>query len=261
MPVSNRQTPNQASQEHPKDRSALACQGLISIVIPVYREPDLIQSIERLLQQTYPEFEVLVIDSDPAGQSIAPLQQAQAAQPERYRRLKTAISPKPGRGPQMNLGAEQAQGQIVLFLHADTQLPTNALQSISECLRHNPEWIGGAFDLGIAASGMIYRILENVSSWRSRCTRLPYGDQSLFYRRQRFLEIGAFPDWPLMEDLGIGQTIKHKGLQIGILPMRSWTSARRWQQEGWAYTTLRNWALLLLYFAGVSPQRLAKWYK
>ena len=161
----------------------------------------------------------------------------------------------------MNLGANLARGQIVLFLHADTQLPKTALQSIAECLRQNPALIGGAFDLGIAAPGPIYRIIESLSSWRSRCTRLPYGDQALFYQRQRLLELGAFPDWPLMEELGLGQKLRRAGERIAILPERSLTSARRWQHEGWVFTSLRNWTLLGLYFCGVSPHKLARFYK
>ncbi|HEY9843335.1 MAG: TIGR04283 family arsenosugar biosynthesis glycosyltransferase [Candidatus Sericytochromatia bacterium] len=221
----------------------------ISVIVPVWHEPDLASRLGDLWQ--HGPGEVIVVDGDPAGSSLAGLESS------RYR---TLISPRPGRGPQLRAGAEAAQGEILLFLHADTQLPARALAAISNLLQSRPELAGGAFDLGIDSPRPIYRLIESISSRRSRLTRLPYGDQALFLRRSVYEAIGGFPDEPLMEDVGICQRLKRKGYPIGFLPQRVLTSARRWEKEGILGCTLRNWSILGLYLLGMPPAKLVRVY-
>lgn len=236
----------------------LPLNGLISVIMPVYREPDLLKHVDALLEQAYPELEVIIVDGEASGASLQPVLAAQSHSPERYARVCCRLAPEKGRGQQLRFGASLAQGAWLLFLHADTVLPAHGLQQISRLLRTGAQ--AGAFDFAIAAPGWPFRLIEKLSCWRSRLTRLPYGDQGWFISRQLLEELGGFPALPLMEDVALGQALKHKGHKIVFVTTPVLTSARRWQQEGWLLTTLRNWGLLCLYLFGVPAARLVRFY-
>jgi hypothetical protein len=148
----------------------------------------------------------------------------------------------------------------LIFLHADTRLPVSALQRISAELE-DERCIGGAFDLGIAADSFAFRIIEKVASWRSRLTRIPYGDQAIFIRADYFRQLGGFRNIPIMEDVDLMQRIKLREGKIKIIGDKVSTSPRRWEKEGLIFCTLRNWLLLSLFLFGVKPERLARFYK
>ena len=153
-----------------------------------------------------------------------------------------------------------AEGDIVIFLHADTHLPFEAFALIESALR-DPGRQAGAFDLAIASDRPIYRMIAKIASLRSRITRIPYGDQAHFFRRNYFQDIGGFANIPLMEDVEIMGRIKKRGERITIIKRAVTTSSRRWEKEGILRCTLRNWLLICLYFFGVSPERLSIFYK
>jgi rSAM/selenodomain-associated transferase 2 len=230
---------------------ALKLSPLISVIIPVWHEPEILVCLQALGAQNYPNLEIWVVDGDPEGSSIQGLV---------YPDTEVFISPRKGRGFQLKSAAEKARGDIFLFLHADTRLPAGALFLVADLLRQNPHLAGGAFDLGIDSVDMIFRLIESLSSWRSRLTRLPYGDQSLFLRRESYFQVDGFPAVALMEDLGLGQRLKRQKLPIAFLSERVLTSPRRWQKEGILSCTLRNWCLLSLYLWGVEPEKLKRWY-
>jgi rSAM/selenodomain-associated transferase 2 len=171
----------------------------------------------------------------------------------------TTSSPK-GRGIQMNEGAALATGKILLFLHVDTQLPQDALRLI-ETAMEDERFVAGAFDLGIQSPSPVFRIIERAASVRSRITRIPFGDQAIFIRRDYFKQIGGYQEIPVMEDIEIMDRIKKRGDRICIIPSRVSTASRRWEQEGIARCTLRNWTLQILYLLGVSPCKLSQLYK
>jgi rSAM/selenodomain-associated transferase 2 len=222
----------------------------ISIIIPVFAEPAIGQTLAHL--QTLSHFdaaEVIVVDGDAQATTLARIKQDDII------KLK---APK-GRGIQMNAGAHGARGRYLLFLHADTRLPTSALPVVMATLTR-PLIVAGAFDLGIDSPKPIYRIIEQSASMRSRLTRLPYGDQALFFDRRFFLRLGGYSNIPLMEDVEIMGRVKRSGGRIHIVADRVQTSARRWEREGIIFCTLRNWLLLSLYAWGISPERLARYY-
>lgn len=165
----------------------------------------------------------------------------------------------PGRARQMNLGAQKAQGEVLLFLHADSIFPAEGPDVILQVMR-NPAVIGGSFHLDINASGWGYRLIAFGANLRTRLLKIPYGDQGIFIRKKVFDQMGGFQEIPLMEDLDLVRRMKKEG-QIRILPQRILTSSRRWEKEGLLYTTLRNWTLVLLYSVGVPPNKLYKWYQ
>ncbi|MEQ1575596.1 MAG: glycosyltransferase, partial [Vicinamibacterales bacterium] len=103
------------------------------------------------------------------------------------------------------------------------------------------------------------RVIERLVAWRVRMCRLPYGDQGLFARRSTFDQLGGFRDWPLMEDVDFVRRLSTAG-PVVELPMALRTSARRWRRDGWFRRSARNSLLVALYFAGVAPRRLARWY-
>lgn len=170
------------------------------------------------------------------------------------------ISSKKGRANQMNAGAKIASYETLLFLHADTILPNNALELISKNFK-NKHIVAGAFDLSFATPNTLLTIIATIASYRSRLTKLPYGDQAIFIRKDIFDEIHGYEDLLLMEDVNLMQKLKKLHYKIEILDQKVITSARKWENSGIIYTTLRNWVLLSLYFCGVHPNKLAKYYK
>jgi rSAM/selenodomain-associated transferase 2 len=159
----------------------------------------------------------------------------------------------------MNTGAAVAHGEILIFLHADTTLPDNALGKISRALQDR-NYVGGAFDLRIDSDRLFLKYIATRASLRSRWNRIPYGGQAIFIRKKYFDQIGGDKEIPLMEDIDLMRRIKKDGKQIVIFSDKVITSARRWESEGALYTTLRNQILVRLFYLGVSPHRLAKYY-
>ncbi len=224
----------------------------LSIVIPVLNESALIEPLlAHLSSLKSPEpVEMIVVDGDPGGGTVRAITRPG---------VQTLIAPR-GRGVQLNAGARAASGDALLFLHADTRLPADALPKIMHTLAHR-EQVAGAFSLAIASNRRAFRLIERAVGVRSRITRIPYGDQALFLRRDLFFRAGGFRDLPLMEDVDLVRRVKKSGARIVILPDSVRTSPRRWLAEGILYCTLRNWLLMALYLAGVSPDRLLKYYR
>jgi rSAM/selenodomain-associated transferase 2 len=164
-----------------------------------------------------------------------------------------------GRANQMNFGALQARGEILLFLHGDTALPPSALDMIRRTLG-DQGIAGGAFRLRIASPCRSLKVIAWGANLRSRYFGLPYGDQALFVRRTVFNAIGGFSPWPLMEDVDLVRRLKRVG-RVALLPDTVTTSARRWEREGVLWTTVRNTLLLLGFWLGLSPSWLAQWYR
>ena len=163
-----------------------------------------------------------------------------------------------GRARQMNHGARYAQGDILLFLHADTLLPADGLDAVRQALQQ-PGTVGGAFRLIITPATPALRLVAWGTNLRSRFGGLPYGDQALFVSRHVFEELGGYDDVPFMEDIRLVQALRRRG-RLVILPQAVATSGRRWQQDGVLFTTVRNIVLMTLYFCGVQPASLKRWY-
>jgi len=223
-----------------------------SVIIPVLDEIALINTtIEHLHNlQENEELEIIVVDGDPEGKTLRAIT---------HDDVRKTTSPR-GRGRQMNEGVAIASGGILLFLHADTALPPDALKLIAAVMQKTT-YAAGAFDLGIKSERFVFRVIEFAASLRSRITRIPFGDQAVFTRKEYFDAIGGFKEIPIMEDVEIMQRIKKRGDKIVILPQKTFTSSRRWEAEGILYSTLRNWVLQILYFFGISPRKLSRFYK
>jgi rSAM/selenodomain-associated transferase 2 len=223
-----------------------------SIIVPVFHEGeninDLIENLTHL--DSDKNMEIIVVDGAQEKDTLGAIQ----------RNPVIKISSERGRAKQMNAGASMARGEILIFLHADTELPVRALQKI-HALMERSQYVGGAFDLGIKSNKFIFTIIAKLSSWRSRLNRIPFGDQAIFIRKECFSKIGGYKEIPIMEDADLMRRIKKSGNKIWIFYDRVMTSPRRWEKEGVIYCTLRNWTLQALYFLGVSPDKLALFYK
>jgi rSAM/selenodomain-associated transferase 2 len=170
------------------------------------------------------------------------------------------LSAGKGRARQMNTGASLAKGEILIFLHADTELPARAFARIDSIMKGN-RYAAGAFSLGIRSEKFFLKSLARLASLRCRITRIPYGDQAIFIRRDYFRKIEGYRELPLMEDVEMMRRIKHRGDRICILSDHVMTSARRWEEEGFLFGLLRNTILFTLFVLRVSPEKLARFYK
>jgi rSAM/selenodomain-associated transferase 2 len=224
----------------------------ISVIIPVLNEAQGINDVIAHIrsQGALDAVEIIVVDGNPAGSTIKAIS---------HPGIITGVAGK-GRGSQMNRGAARATGDILLFLHADTFLPPNAFARIKKCMEVTG-CAGGAFDLGIDTKRNIFRITERYVAWRTRRTRIPFGDQAIFVRRDYFERVGGYRDIPIMEDVDLMRRIRQRGDAICVIPEKVMTSARRWEKDGIVLGTFRNWLLQVLYCGGVSPERLAKFYR
>nr|MBA2542057.1 TIGR04283 family arsenosugar biosynthesis glycosyltransferase [Deltaproteobacteria bacterium] len=167
----------------------------------------------------------------------------------------------PGRARQMNAGATIAAGEILLFLHADTSLPRDALALVEHTFI-DPAVVAGAFHTWtVAAPGEArwFAPLLHAADLRSRYTSLPYGDQAMFVRATAFHRVEGFPDQPLMEDLELSRRLRQIG-RISTVPARVRVSGRRFLARPVFYTLAVN-LFPSLYRLGVSPARLAKIYQ
>ncbi len=234
------------------DTQRLTDELKFSIVIAVLNEAqrinDLIEHITGLSPTA--DYEIIIIDGDPQGTTINTIENGNVI---------TAIAEK-GRAKQMNAGAALAAGDVIIFLHADTELPPGAFDSISQALADG-EYVGGAFALGIDSNNPLIRLTAAASRIRNRLTHIPYGDQAIFMRKKYFDEIGRFSNIPIMEDVELMRRIKKTGRKIRILNQKVKTSARRWEKEGVVYTMLRNMVLVTLFYLGVDPNKLTRFYK
>jgi rSAM/selenodomain-associated transferase 2 len=223
-----------------------------SIIIPVLREEAVINGLIEHLQgiEGNEETEIIVVDGDPEAGTLIAISRGDV------KKIRSAR----GRGRQMNEGAGVAKGNILIFLHADTELPSNALNLIATAMQ-DERYVAGAFDLGIKSERFVFRIIESVASLRSHITGIPFGDQAIFIRKDYFDKIGGYKDIPIMEDVEMMGRIKKLGDRITIIKQRVNTSPRRWEKESIIGCTLRNWLLQSLYLLRVSPERLSKLYR
>lgn len=220
----------------------------ISIIIPALDEAG---AIEKTIGSTAAEGrrEIIVVDGG-STDGTPDLARALGAR---------VVRSTPPRAQQLNLGALEATGDILLFLHADTRLPTGYDSAVLRAVE-SPSFVAGAFGLGIDSPRPGFRLLERLVDIRSRFFKLPYGDQALFFTQSSFYRAGGYPHLPIMDDYELMRTIRRQGRIVMVKPRVS-TSPRRWRKLGLWRTTLINQRIIIGYRSGVSPHRLAEWYR
>ena len=195
------------------------------------------------------DFEVIAVDGGSQDESVSIL--------DRHRDIRILRVP-PGRAAQMNAGAAVATGDILLFLHADSWLPVDAVAAITTALSAGARW--GRFDVTIAGKPLILRVIASMMNVRSRLTGIATGDQGIFVTRDAFNEVGGFPPIALMEDIALSKALKRLAGPPACLRQRIVTSGRRWEHRGPWRTIVTMWRVRLAYALGADPERLARIY-
>lgn len=242
----------QVRDHHARGQQRQMTSGMkISVIIPVLHESDKINELLDSIKSASSDVphEIIVVDGDSTGSTVKRIISADVI---------TLIAPQ-GRALQMNAGAAIASGDVLLFLHADTLLPSKAFSKIVAALS-DKRFIGGSFDLGIQNRRRIFKAIGRAASLKHRLTRVPYGDQAIFMLRSYFEKIGGYPAIPLMEDVEMMRRVKRQSGRIIILNQTVTTSSRKWEADGIFYTIIRNWIIQALYLFGVPAERLAKYY-
>jgi rSAM/selenodomain-associated transferase 2 len=241
----------------------------ISVVIPTYGEgrdilPALMAADEacRLYQLSNPQesLEIIISDGHPDQLTNTYLKEVVSTGQIELKTNYKLIRSLPGRGNGLSIGAGNASGTILVFWHADTVLPPYSLLEIIEVL-NNRTYQAGAFDLKIDSKNIALKIISTVASIRSRITRIPYGDQTIFVSKELYHEVGGFAALPILEDVEFMEKIKQRQIPIKILKTKSTTSPRRWLKEGIIRRTLLNWKTIISYYAGRNIETLAKNYQ
>jgi rSAM/selenodomain-associated transferase 2 len=224
----------------------------LSIVMPVLDEAAEIETaLSALVPYRQRGVEVIVADG---GSSDGTAERAHAL-------ADRVIAAPRGRALQMNAGAAVATGDVLLFLHADTQLPENADGLLLDGLARSGRAIHrtwGHFNVRIDGGGLL-RVVAALMNLRSRLTGIATGDQALFVTRAAFERVGGFPAIALMEDVALSVRLKRFGRPCA-LRARVTTSARRWRKHGTMRTVLLMWRLRLRFFFGADPAKLARAY-
>ena len=221
----------------------------LSIIVPVLNESGgIVACLEALSPLRACGHQVIVVDGGSHDPTLALCRD----------RADVVMSSAPGRARQMNAAAECAEGEVLLFLHADTTLPLRADRAIAHALSGGAEW--GRFDVRIAGRSPMLPVVAALMNLRSRCTGIATGDQALFVRRELFQRVGAYPDQPLMEDIELSRRLRAMA-RPACLRERVVTSGRRWDAQGAWHTILLMWRLRWRYWRGASPEALAEAYR
>jgi rSAM/selenodomain-associated transferase 2 len=227
---------------------------VISIIIPTFNEELTIELALGRLERVRGDFEVIVVDgaSTDATSSRVKAQVLASARPIRL------LSAERHRALQQNRAAAAARGGVLVFLHADTKVPTDAVEQINAALR-NQSVIGGNFELIFEGKTWVERFF----TWAYRVRRpfgIYYGDSGLFVRRKVFEAMGGFKPLPLMDDYEFVRRLERRGRTV-CLPTSLTTSDRRWRVQG-LLRTLWSWVWIqTLYSLGVPARHLARWYQ
>jgi rSAM/selenodomain-associated transferase 2 len=221
----------------------------LSVIVPTLDEAEgIAASLAPLQAARAAGCEVIVVDGGSRDGTAA------VAQPLADR----VLTARRGRATQMNAGAELARGDALLFLHADTVLPSAAPNLVrSALLDDGYRW--GRFDVRLSAHHPLLRLVGWMMNWRSHLSGIATGDQAVFVRRDAFAAVGGFPPIPLMEDIALARRLKRLGRPARVRDPVI-TSSRRWEERGILRTVLLMWGLRLAYAAGVAPERLLRRY-
>ncbi|EIJ41272.1 glycosyl transferase [Beggiatoa alba B18LD] len=220
----------------------------LSIIIPTLNEAkNIVAILEALQPLRNAGHEVIIVDGDSHDET---------------RKLAASfvdslLIGQRGRAHQMNLGANFAHYDILLFLHADTQLPPQADSLILNKLR--PQQVWGRFDVQLSGKHWLFRWIERLMNWRSRLTGIATGDQAIFVYKSAFQQVEGYPAQPLMEDIALSKRLKCLSAPI-CLSEKVTSSSRRWEQKGIIRTIFLMWYLRLAYWLGANPKQLKQYY-
>jgi rSAM/selenodomain-associated transferase 2 len=234
-----------------KAAGPVACHAAVrlSIILPVLDEASGIgTTLDSLACLRAAGHELIVVDGGSRDNPVALCQGAGCQ----------VLGGTRGRARQMNAGAAAAQGDVLLFLHADTQLPAQAEALVAQAVQRGALW--GRFDVRIQGRSAMLPVIAALMNLRSRWTGIATGDQAIFVRRALFQRIGGFANQPLMEDIELSRRLRALG-RPACLRQPVHTSGRRWDTHGVWRTIGLMWRLRWRYWRGVAPELLARDYR
>jgi len=217
----------------------------VSVVIPALNEAEYILPCLLSVKQQRGNIEIIVADGGSTDNTT-----------EMARSHATVVTSRWGRAVQMNAGAQQATGEVLLFLHADSCLPSNAVPALEQAL-DDDRVVGGTFRLRFDSPRPLLKFFAFFTRFKFRYFH--YGDQGIFVRRSVFQQLNGFRDLPLMEDIDFLRRM-HRGGRVALLNLPVTTSARRFLERGILRQGLLDFILIILYRLGVNLETLAKWY-
>ncbi len=221
---------------------------MISIIIPVLNEADTIDDcLHSLREWSEHGHEIIVVDGGSADATIARASQFQIH----------LVNSGKGRARQLNAGAGQAHGELLLFLHVDTVLSEYSSALMKKLDIEDTHW--GRFDVRLSGNHPVFPVIARAMNIRSRMTGIATGDQAMFVSHDLFKRVGGFPEQPLMEDIALSKKLNTIQKPVCIKDTVI-TSSRRWQKQGVFKTVVLMWILRFAYFVGVHPDRLALHY-
>lgn len=220
----------------------------VSIIVPVFNEAPLIRRFLAHLRERAPGAEVIVAD----GGSTDGTAELAANLCDRL------VQSQRGRARQMNSGADTARGEILWFVHADAELPLESLDEIAGIM-DDSNVVGGYFRIRLP-SGLVYRLTDSFAHYAGILLRMRCGDHGIFCRRTVFVDVGGFPEVPLMEDVEFFRRIRRCG-RVTYSDKRIVVSPRRYEEIGRVRLTLAYGFIATLYNFGVPLSKLASIYK
>lgn len=221
----------------------------ISIIVPVYNEASTINKLMDNLEQFRDCCEIIFVDGGSSDGTDRIIE-------KKYRPF---YSPQKGRSCQMNYGASLSKGDILLFLHADSFLPDDALSQIHSIIHKG--YKVGCFKIKFNSRNILMKVCGFMSNLRVRLRNIAFGDQGIFIDRNYFYELGGFAETPLMEDYQLSMDIKANGEKIALTGTKIETSERRFVQKGRLRTMMRMQRLQYMYRKGKDIDMIANLYK
>lgn len=219
----------------------------LSIIIPTYNEEKTIPALLRTLEPLKGKAEILFVDG---GSSDGTL--------DMIPKDTLLLHAPKGRARQMNLGAERSSGDVLLFLHCDSELPPDAAEQIEAVMREHG---AGCFGIAFHSRSISMKCCQFLSNIRVRIRKIMFGDQGVFIRRELFFEIGGFPPLPIMEDYRLSLTLKERGERIALAKKRIYTSDRRFAEGGPLRVMWKMQRLQAMYRKGADIDTIAAMYR
>ena len=220
----------------------------ISIIIPTYNEEIGIICFLTKLQALRPECELIVVDGGSDDHTVSLVTDL----------VDDVVRSDKGRALQMNIGAAMASAPVLLFLHADTFLPKDAVEHVQKAINEGFQW--GRFDIKLTGKSLILSVVAWMMNKRSCLTGIATGDQALFVEKELFEQLGGYADIALMEDIELSSKLKKENKPYCI-KTKVISSGRRWLSFGIFKTIILMWWLRLRYFFGADPTDLEQLYR
>lgn len=222
----------------------------LSIIIPVLNEEHFLAvNKERLVSLLQEGHEILIVDGGSQDDSVSIARSLGCE----------VFCTRASRGHQLGYGANRSKNDVLLFLHADTHLPSHTAKMVAQALV-GPEQRWGRFDVRFSNPHPVFRVIAWFMNKRSCLTGIVTGDHALFIKRELYFSCGGYRDVPLMEDVELCRRLKKHASPV-CLSEEVVTSSRRWEQNGIFKTVIMMWWLRLMFFFGWSPEKLARLYR